>query len=130
VDADAAAAPTLAPVVVTGGAGVTEKTWPLVEDLARALGGEPGATRALCARGIAPASREVGVGARHVAPQLYIVCGASGSPAHLGAVAPDAEIVAIDRDPEAPIFKIASYGIVGAIEDVVPALIESLRGKA
>ena len=61
-----------------------------------------------------------------LAPDLYVVCGASGSMAHLGAVSHDAEIVAIDRDPAAPIFKAARWGLVGRIEDIVPQLIASL----
>jgi electron transfer flavoprotein alpha subunit len=115
-------------VIVTGGAGVAPSAWPLLERLAAALGGEVGATRAACERGLAPEAREIGLGARQVAPVLYIVCGASGSAGHLGAVSPDAEIVAIDRDPDAPIFRAASYGLIGAIEDVVPRLLEELGG--
>jgi electron transfer flavoprotein alpha subunit len=113
-------------VIVTGGAGVAASAWPLLEKLAAALGGEVGATRAACERGLAPAAREIGLGARYVAPVLYVVCGASGSAGHLGAVSPDAEIVAIDRDPEAPIFRAASYGLIGSIEDVVPKLLAEL----
>src|SRR5690349_13104585 len=73
-----------AKVVVAGGGGVTSQSWRLVEELAAALGAELGATRALCQRGIAPLGREIGVGAHHIAPDLYVVCGASGSAAHLG----------------------------------------------
>jgi electron transfer flavoprotein alpha subunit len=73
-----------------------------------------------------PPGREIGVGGRRVAPDLYIVCGASGSVAHLGAVSPDAEIVAIDRDPAAAIFKSARWGLVGTIEELVPKLILAL----
>jgi electron transfer flavoprotein alpha subunit len=117
-----------AKVVVIGGAGVRDaKTYALLETLAEALGGEVAATRNLCERGIAPADREVGVGARHVVPSLYIVCGASGSSGHLGAVSSDAEIVAIDRDPDADIFRVASYGLVGELEDVIPQLIDALQ---
>jgi electron transfer flavoprotein alpha subunit len=113
-------------VIVVGGAGVSATAWPLLARLASALGGELGATRAACERGLAPAAREIGLGARYVSPVLYVVCGASGSAGHLGAVSPDAEIVAIDRDPEAPIFRAASYGLIGAIEDVVPQLLTAL----
>jgi electron transfer flavoprotein alpha subunit len=129
-DEDGGAALERAARVVVAGGGVTAATWPLVGELAAALGAEIGATRTLCARGIAPASREIGVGARHVAPLLYVVLGASGSAAHLGAVAPDTEIVAIDRDPEAPIFRAASHGLVGSIEELVPGLIAALREEA
>jgi len=129
-DPDDGASLLTARVVVAGGGGVSREAWPLIEELARALGAELGGTRALCARGIAPASREIGIGARQIAPELYVVCGASGSMAHLGAVSPEAEIVAIDRDPEAPIFKVASYGIVGRIEEIVPKLIAAVRGGA
>jgi electron transfer flavoprotein alpha subunit len=129
-DSDDGAALAHAPIVVAAGGGVNAQSWPLVTELAKALGAELGVTRVLCRRGLAPESREIGVGARHIAPVLYVVVGASGSASHLGAVSPDSEIVAIDRDPDAPIFKIASYGIVGTIEDVVPRLIAGLRGKA
>jgi electron transfer flavoprotein alpha subunit len=129
-DQDDGAALTRAPIVVAAGGGVNAKSWALAEDLARALGAELGATRVLIRRGVAPQSREIGVGARHVSPVLYVVLGASGSPGHMGAVSPDSEIVAIDRDPDAPIFKVASYGIVGTIEDVVPRLIAQLKGEA
>jgi electron transfer flavoprotein alpha subunit len=114
-------------VVVTAGAGVTAETWPLVMALARALGGEVGVTRNACARGLGAADREVGVGARRVAPFLYVSVGASGSQAHMAGVSPDSEIVAIDSDPDAPIFRIASYGLVGTIENVVPGLIAALE---
>jgi electron transfer flavoprotein alpha subunit len=114
-------------VVVVAGGGVTASSWPLAEQLAAALGGELGATRALCQRGVAPPAREIGVGARHVAPVLYVVLGASGSAAHLAAVSPDAEIVAVDKDADAPILRVASYGIVGRIEDVVPRMLAALR---
>jgi electron transfer flavoprotein alpha subunit len=119
-----------AEVVVTAGAGVTAQTWPLIAALARALGAQIGVTRSACARGLGTPDREVGVGARRVAPFLYVCVGASGSAAHLSGVSPDTEILAIDRDPEAPIFRTASYGLVGAIEDVLPKLLTALeRGE-
>ncbi len=113
-------------VIVAGGAGVAAATWPLLEQLAAALGGAVAGTRAACERGFITADREVGLGAQYVAPVLYVACGASGSAGHLGAISPDAEIVAIDRDPEAPIFRAASYGLVGPIEDIVPTLLAAL----
>lgn len=124
---DDGAALAQARVVVTGGAGVSPQSWPLVVQLAKALGGELGATRTAVARGLAPPSREVGLGAHRVSPLLYVSVGASGSPAHLGGISPDAEIVAIDKDPDASIFRVAAYGLVGTVEEMVPALIASLE---
>lgn len=116
-------------VIVVAGAGTTAESIVVVGDLAKALGAELGGTRTLCQRGLLAQGREIGVGGRHVSPDLYVVCGASGSVAHLGAVSPDAEIVAIDRDPAAPIFKSARWGLVGTIEDLVPKLIDALAAK-
>ncbi len=125
---DPGAALESASVIVMAGAGVrTHETYELVTMLANALGGEVAATRSLCELGIAPAEREVGVGARYVSPTLYIVCGASGSSAHLGAVSGDVEIVAIDKNPDAPIFRVASYGLVGELSDLLPGLIEAVK---
>lgn len=126
--ADPGAALDTARVVVTAGGGVRdEATYKLVRELADALGGEVAATQAVCARGLAPAERQVGIGARSVAPVLYIACAASGSSAHLGAVSGDAEIIAIDINPNAPIFRAASYGIVGDLADILPDLIAAVR---
>jgi len=128
---DPGAALDRARVVVLAGAGVTSfETWGLVQTLAAMLGAEVAATRTLCNNGIAPADREIGVGARRVDPDVLVVCGASGSSASLGALAGDAEIIAIDRDPDAPIFKLAAYGLVGELDVVLPDLIDALRGRA
>lgn len=116
-------------IVVAGGGIASAETYALVGELARALGAELGATETLCSRGIAPAERVIGVGFRHVAPALYVVCGASGSPGHLGAVCSDATIIAINTDPEARVFRLATYGIVGRVETVIPALVASLAGR-
>ncbi|MEZ4404283.1 MAG: FAD-binding protein [Kofleriaceae bacterium] len=117
-------------VVVVAGGGVTTTTLPLVAALAAQLGGELAGTQAACQRGLIDPERQVGVGARSVTPALYVVVGASGSAAHLGAVSPDAEIVAVDRDPRAPIWKAARWGLVGQIEALVPALTAALGGRA
>ena len=116
-----------APVVVVGGGGVNERSWQLIQDLAGELGGEYGATRALVRSGVAPASREIGLSARHISPRLYIVCGASGSPEHLAAVGPDAEVIAINRDPAAPVFRRSTYGLVADLEQALPAMLDSVR---
>ncbi len=114
-------------VIVVAGDGVGDAAgYALVGRLAEALGGELAATRALSARGIAPPERVIGLGARHVSPEIYIVCAASGSNEHLAAVSPAATLVAINSDPDAPIFRAASYGIVGAVEQVIPELVDAL----
>jgi len=123
---DAAAALDGARVVVTAGAGVSKEAWPLIEELARALGGEVALTHGAVAAGLGGPDREVGVGGRAVAPRLYVACGAAGSPAHLAGVAADAQIVAINRDAAAPIFRVASYAIVGDVETVIPQLLRAL----
>ncbi len=128
--ADPGAALESAEVVVVAGGGVSSTdTYALVEALADALGGELAATATLCARGIAPPERAVGVGFRHVSPTLYVACGASGSPGHLGAICPDADIIALNNDPEAPIFQVANYGLVGDLEVTIPSIIAELRQR-
>jgi electron transfer flavoprotein alpha subunit len=116
-----------APVVVTAGCGVEKASWPLLVELARLLGGEVAVTQEAAQQGLGPIDRAVGIGGRTVAPRLYVACGASGSTAHIMAVSPDAEIVAINRDPHAPIFRIAAFGIVGDVADVLPTLLASLK---
>jgi electron transfer flavoprotein alpha subunit len=128
---DPTAALETATIVVTAGAGVASATQlSLVRELATALGAELGATGDAIRKGLAPAEREVGLGARHVAPYLYVACGASGSQAHLGGVACQSEIVAVNSDPDAPIFRVASCGIVGEIEDVLPGLISAVKQRS
>src|SRR5262249_19251999 len=121
--ADPAAGLDRARVIVVAGAGVGASVYPLVRTLAQVLGGEVAVTRAAVERGLDSSDREVGIGGRRGAPQLYAVCGASGAPEHLLAVAPGARIVAINRDPDAPIFRVASYGLVGDVAEILPALI-------
>jgi electron transfer flavoprotein alpha subunit len=113
-------------VVVTAGAGVSREVYPLVQALARALGGEVGVTRAAVEGGLDGPERQIGVGGRSISPRLYIACGAAGSPGHLAAVSADAHIVAINRDPTAPIFRVAAYGIVGDLAEVIPEILREL----
>lgn len=127
---DAAAALDAARVVVTAGAGVSKEHFRLVEDLARALGGEVALTRAAIERGLGQPEREIGLGGRSIAPRLYVAIGASGSAAHLSAVSSDATIVAVNSDPDAPIFRVATYGVVGDAAAVLPKLIGALRQDA
>jgi electron transfer flavoprotein alpha subunit len=126
--ADPGAALETAPIVVTAGAGVDAATYALLRELASALGGEVAVTRGAAERGLDGEHRAVGLGARRVAPRLYLAVGASGSPEHLAGVAGGARIVAVNRDAKAPIFGIAAYGVVADAADAVPALLAQARG--
>jgi len=125
-EVDSASAIETARIVVTAGAGVSAESLELVEALSRALDGELAGTRTACARGLVDSDRMVGIGGRRVAPEIYIAVGASGSESHLGAVAADAEIIAINADADAPIVAIASYALVGDLEELLPALVAEL----
>lgn len=117
-------------VVVCGGGGVASaEVYRLLGDLARALGGALAATATLTERGLAPANRAVGGGRHLIAPDLYICCAASGSEEHLAGISPQTTIVAINNDPNAAIFAVADYGLVGDVEAVVPQLIAGLGGR-
>ena len=121
-----------ADVVVAGGRGLKDPDkFALVEQLAATLGGAVGATRAVVDMGWRPHHEQIGQTGRTVSPKLYIAVGVSGAVQHnVGMQGSDA-IVAINRDPDAPIFKLASFGIVGVLFDVLPALnAEIARVKA
>lgn len=114
-------------IVVGAGGGVdSQDTFQLVAEFARQLGAKLAATATLCERGIAPASIVIDSGVCHITADMYIACGSSGSSEHLGALSPQTTIVAINNDPDAPIFGVASYGVVGDLKSVVPALIQAL----
>lgn len=117
-----------AEVVVSGGRGLKEAAnFALVEALAEALGGAVGATRAVVDAGWRPHHEQIGQTGHTVSPKLYVAVGISGAVQHnVGMQGADA-IVAINRDPDAPIFKIASFGIVGDLFDIVPAVTEEIR---
>jgi electron transfer flavoprotein alpha subunit len=115
-------------IVVAGGRGIGErKNFALVDNLAEALGGVPACSRPLVDMGWFGTNYQVGLSGNTVKPKLYVACGISGAVEHLHGMKESETIVVINKDPDAPIFKVAHYGLVGDLNEIMPALIKEAK---
>ncbi|KFX69638.1 electron transfer flavoprotein subunit alpha [Pseudomonas taeanensis MS-3] len=114
-------------IVVSGGRGLNEQGFALLEDLAERLDGSLGGSLPAVDAGLVPVVRQVGVSGKFVSPDIYLAVGISGTPQHLAGISPDSRIFAINKDASADIFNVAQVGVVGEWEQLLPALLKALE---
>ena len=117
-----------AKLVVSGGRSLNEEGFAQLEQIARKAKGTLGGSLPAVDAGLVPVVRQVGISGKFVAPELYFAVGISGTPQHMAGVSPDARIVAINSDPEAPIFGMAEAGVVGEWQQLLPEILDALEG--